>query len=244
MARIRTVKPDFFRHELLQDLEITHAGKCPMLVFAGLFGHCDKAGRFEWKPRMLKLDILPFVQFEMTETLAILEKAGLIEKYSVDGVEYGSIPTFTDHQRIGGKEAQDPEKYPAPKVCETLVNPSGSNGEALGKHQGLQEGKGREGNRKGSKALASSAKALSAAEPLNGNAVAYIPINDGTEFGVSPDLAAELSKLYPAVDVPQTLNEIRAWNLANPQRRKTKRGVLQHINSWLSKEQNRGPQGR
>lgn len=87
---------------------------------------------------------------------------------------------------------------------------------------------------------ASSAKALSAGG--NGSGIAYIPLNDGSEYSVSQVLAAELSKLYPAVDVPQTLNEIRAWNLANPQRRKTKRGVVQHINSWLSKEQNRGPQ--
>ena len=89
--------------------------------------------------------------------------------------------------------------------------------------------------------IASSAKALSAGDPPNGNAVAYIPCNDGSEFGVSKELAEELAKLYPAVDVPQTLNEIRGWNLANPQRRKTRRGVLQHINSWMTKEQNRGP---
>lgn len=145
MARIRTVKPDFFRHELLQDLEITYAGKCPMLVFEALWGHCDKAGRFEWKPRMLKLDILPFLPFDMAETLGILEKAGMIQKYTVNGCEYGLIPTFTEHQRIGGKEAQDPEKHPAPN-SEAKVKKRGSSREALGKHQGLQEGKGREGN--------------------------------------------------------------------------------------------------
>lgn len=87
------------------------------------------------------------------------------------------------------------------------------------------------------KPIASSASALSA---VNGNAVCYIPLNDGSEFGVSKSLAAELEKLYPKVDVQQTLNEIRGWNLANPARRKTKRGVLAHINAWMSKEQNRG----
>lgn len=94
-------------------------------------------------------------------------------------------------------------------------------------------------NNQKKKLLASSANALSA----NGSAVAYIPLNDGTEFGVSEELSAELQKLYPAVDVSQTLNEVRGWNLANPNRRKTKRGILQHINQWMSKEQNRGPKG-
>jgi hypothetical protein len=60
MARIRTVKPDFFRHEALQDLELANPGMYPMMVFQALWGHCDSKGRFEWKPRMLKLDILRF----------------------------------------------------------------------------------------------------------------------------------------------------------------------------------------
>ncbi len=90
--------------------------------------------------------------------------------------------------------------------------------------------------------IASSALALSAAGVANGDEVAYIPCNDGSEFGVSKELAEELARLYPAVNVPQTLNEIRGWNLANPSRRKTRRGVLSHINAWMTKEQNRGPQ--
>lgn len=234
MARIRTVKPDFFRHELLQDLEITYPGKCPMLVFAGLWGHCDKAGRFLWRPRTLKLDILPFVQFEMADTLGILEKAGLIERYTVGEQEYGWIPTFTDHQRIGGKEAQEGEKYPPPPTGKQR----GSTREATGKRRGLQEGKGRE--RKGREVLGSSAEALSPGEQVNGNAVAYIPLNDGTEFAVTQPMADELAKLYPLVDVPQTLNEIRGWNLTHQARRKTRKGVLGHINTWMAKEQNRG----
>lgn len=150
MARIRTVKPEFFRHELLQDLEVTYPGKCPMLVFSGLFGHCDKAGRFEWRPRTLKLDILPFLSFDMAETLAILEKAGLIKKYTVDGSDYGIIPTFTEHQRIQGKEAYEPEKYPPPP-WETSGKQQGINGETTGNQSGMQEGKGREGNKEGKK---------------------------------------------------------------------------------------------
>lgn len=145
MARIRTIKPDFFRHELLQDLEITHPGACPMLVFAGLWGHCDKAGRFLWRPKHLKLDILPFLPFDMASTLAILQQAGLLKKYNVSGLDYGLIPSFVEHQRIGGKEAQEPEKFPAPSG-EAKVKKRGSTGEAAGKQPGLQEGKGREGN--------------------------------------------------------------------------------------------------
>lgn len=88
--------------------------------------------------------------------------------------------------------------------------------------------------------LAPSAPALAAGSPVNGNAVAYIPLNDGSEYAITPAHVAEFEKLYPAVDVLQTLNEIRGWNLANPTRRKTRAGVLRHVNGWLAKEQNSG----
>lgn len=150
MARIRTIKPEFFRHEGLQDLEAENPGSCVMLVFAGLWGHCDKAGRFEWKPRMLKLDILPFIEFDMGGTLALLCEAGFLRKYEIDGKQYGEIYSFEKHQRINGKEAQEPEKHPAPRDEAQEVN-KGSNGEATGKHLPAQEGKGKEeeGKRKG-----------------------------------------------------------------------------------------------
>jgi len=150
MARIRTIKPEYFRHEALQDLEIAHPGKYPMMVFAGLWGHCDSKGRFEWKPRMLKLDILPFIPFDMNETLEILEKSSMIHRYTVEGKEYGIVETFDKHQRLTGKESTEGEKYPSPYVYDTE-----NIGEASGKHWGntgeileSQEGKGKEGKGK------------------------------------------------------------------------------------------------
>lgn len=115
MARIRTIKPDFFRHEGLQDLAAQH-GAHVMLVFAGLWGHCDRFGRFECKPRHLKLDILPFLDFDMAETIQALEGAGFIQTYEVGSKRYGFIPSFAEHQRFGGKEASEPAKHPEPPV--------------------------------------------------------------------------------------------------------------------------------
>ena len=82
--------------------------------------------------------------------------------------------------------------------------------------------------------------ALGAVEPVNGNAVAYIPIIGGKEYGVSKALLTELETAYPAVDGDATLKEIRAWCLTNPTKRKTVKGVPRFINSWFSREQNRG----
>lgn len=150
MARIRTVKPDFFRHEGLQDLERDNPGQHVMLTFAGLWTLCDKSGRFEWKPRTIKLDVLPFLDFDMGTTLALLERFSYVRRYIADGKTYGVIPSFEEHQRINGKEAQEPAKHPEP--VEFIEQPSaGSDGEATGKQLRSQEGKGREGKEEGNR---------------------------------------------------------------------------------------------
>jgi uncharacterized phage protein (TIGR02220 family) len=145
VPRIRTVKPDFFRHEGLQDLEASNPKRYPMLVFAGLWGHCDKAGRFEWKPRTLKLDILPFLDFEMAQTLTLLEAHRFVRRYTVDGKAYGVIDSFSEHQRINGRESQEPERYPEPPPIhdeEESRKLLGSDAEASGTTG--REGKGTE----------------------------------------------------------------------------------------------------
>jgi len=144
MPRIRSIKPCFFRHEGLQELEVEHKGKYPMFVFSALWGHCDRLGRFRWKPKTLKLDILPFIPFDMEKTLLILEQAGYIKRYDIDGERYGFIPTFTEHQRISGKEAQEDPEFPDPIEFydNSQVKHSGSTREAL--ETAGREGKGRE----------------------------------------------------------------------------------------------------
>lgn len=154
MARIRTIKPEYFRHEGLQALEADHPGAYPMLVFAGLWTVCDRTGRFPWRPRILKLDILPFLDFEMGSTLGLLEGAGFIQRYEADGETFGLIPGFERHQRITGTEAKGDPRYPEPEL-ETLGKHSGSTLETLGNQPGnnlattWQTGREKEGKGKG-----------------------------------------------------------------------------------------------
>jgi len=169
MARIRSIKPEFFIDEDLQDLEAAQPGAYCMLVFAGLWGHCSKDGVFEWKPRTLKLHILPFLPFEMADTLAILESAGFVRRFVCDDREYGYIPTFETHQRISGKEAQQSPKYPLPDQGVTGEAPGkhpGSTGEVTEKLPGAQERKGKERNKERISSSLSLVKVLTDREPL------------------------------------------------------------------------------
>ena len=70
--------------------------------------------------------------------------------------------------------------------------------------------------------------------------VITLTLNDKTEYPVTEEQVEEWTKLYPAVDVIQELRKMKGWLDANPSKRKTKKGILRFINSWLSKEQDRG----
>jgi len=71
------------------------------------------------------------------------------------------------------------------------------------------------------------------------NVFITIPLINNSEHPIANSQIQEFEKLYPAVDVKQELRAIKAWNISNPKNRKTKTGILRHINIWLSKEQNR-----
>jgi hypothetical protein len=83
----------------------------------------------------------------------------------------------------------------------------------------------------------------SSAEPSVSTAkpVIQLPLNDGSEHPVSQPEVDEWVRLYPAVDVMQELRNIRGWLLANPKKRKTRSGIHKCVNSWLAKEQDKGP---
>ena len=105
MGRIRTVKPELFRHEALFEAEQDY--QLPLrLVFIGLFTCCDKEGRFRWRPRQLKLDILPYDDIDFSRVLDALATRGFLVKYEVEGEVYGYIPSWHKHQNINNKEAE------------------------------------------------------------------------------------------------------------------------------------------
>lgn len=119
MARIRTVKPEFFRHGDLYELEI-EMGLPIRVAFAGLWTAADKEGRFKWKPLELKLDCLPHDDLDFSRVLDALLTRGHIVKYAINGKEYGCIPSWKDHQIINNRESES--VLPAPAE-ESMLEP-------------------------------------------------------------------------------------------------------------------------
>lgn len=71
-----------------------------------------------------------------------------------------------------------------------------------------------------------------------------LPLNDGTEYPVATSMANEWQQLYQATNVVTELRKMRGWLLADPARRKTKRGILRFVTNWLSRAQDSGSRGK
>jgi hypothetical protein len=147
MARIRTIKPEFWTSE-----QVAECSTKARLLFIGLWNFCDDQGIHPASARRLKMEVFPADPFSTDEIEAMVQEllqAGLIVHFEVDGREYW-IVTGWNHQKI---DRPNP-KYPLPSEGRILSHsPSESRQElddnstndrrAIGDHS-PPEGKGRE----------------------------------------------------------------------------------------------------
>lgn len=70
--------------------------------------------------------------------------------------------------------------------------------------------------------------------------VIELPCVSGEPYSVSDADVNEWQSAFPAVDVHQQLNAMRSWLIANPTRRKTRRGMRRFAVAWLDRRQNAG----
>ncbi len=108
MARARNIKPSFFQNEELAELN-----PLDRLFFIGLWTIADYKGCIEFRPKRLKIQILPYDDCD-TEVLANnLERSGFLRMYSVEGKRYLKVVNFERHQnphkneRDAGSEIPD-----------------------------------------------------------------------------------------------------------------------------------------
>lgn len=98
MARIRTVKPEFWANEKLSELpEAVHMLACALLNYA------DDAGYFNANPSLVKAACFPLRELStpVGDGLKMLDKSGYIRLLNgSDGRVYGWIPSFLEHQKI------------------------------------------------------------------------------------------------------------------------------------------------
>ncbi|MCW0102562.1 hypothetical protein [Burkholderia pseudomallei] len=165
------MKPELFTHEDLFEAE-QETGLPLRVAFIGLFTCADREGRFKWRPRTLKLAVLPHDAVDFSRVLDALVTRGFLVRYaSESGEEIGLIPTFTKHQVINNRET--PSDLPAPPANLDLTgistrtptrdprvdDASDTRAQGKGKEGKGKEGKGKEGNEEANASVDSGAPA-------------------------------------------------------------------------------------
>lgn len=135
MARIRSIKPEFWTSEQVMGLK-----PVTRLLFIGMWNFSDDYGRMAYAPGTIKAQVMPSDPVSIDEVRAMIAElaaAGLILVYSVAGKEYIEI-TGWSHQKI---DKPHKPKFPAPysETPETFDEPSPKSAEPS-----PLEGKGKE----------------------------------------------------------------------------------------------------
>lgn len=223
MARIRYIKPDFFKDEDLAELPYE-----ARLFFAGMWCHADKAGRLEDRPARLKAEIFPYdAKFDANRALEILANPKkhspngrpFVIRYAIDGDRFIQIVAWEKHQKPHHTEAESVIPPPPP-----------NNGK---------------GNMNGDYKGECSSSECSDDEPNNNRSITVKParINFNATSraweGISPEDMEAWSKAFPACDLNSELAQMIEWIIGNPAKGK-KSHYRRFITGWLSRSQNRG----
>ena len=108
MARIRSIKPDFWTSE-----QVMECSPITRLMFIGMWNFADDHGRMPAAPKTIKAQIFPADDIDATNVRRMLNELssnGLIVLYDVDGKGFLQI-TGWHHQKI---DKRQPAKYPEP----------------------------------------------------------------------------------------------------------------------------------
>lgn len=130
MARIRTIKPDFWTDEKVVELSAF-----ARLLFIGLWNFADDEGRMVLSEKKIKMQIFPSDTLNISELFGEIRREKLVTVYEIDNVQYLQIDNFSKHQKIDKRSASKlpPNSSTPPELPRTPTT----------------EGKGREEEGKG-----------------------------------------------------------------------------------------------
>lgn len=197
------------------------------VFYRRLFSIVDDYGRFDGRPPLLRSQLYPLKvdrvsDADVVKWLAECATAGLVSVYQVSGRPYLEVQKF--NQRIQGKP-----KYPEPEqgvIKSTVIHRDSPKTTAVD----VDVDEDVDGKRL-------TPLVPSPVKPAPAEVVILLPLNDGTDYPITPDQFAKFRELYPAVDVMASLRKMVGWLMAKPKNRKTRRGVLAFVTSWLAKDQ-------
>jgi hypothetical protein len=137
VARIRTIKPEFFTSE-----DIVNLTPIARLLYIATWCEADKEGRLTWKPMTFKLRYFPGDNCDIHALCKELVDAGMVKLYG-DGLAF--IPQFGKHQHVNPRESASILPEPKGSRVGTRHDASARVNSEIDPQVG-REGKGKEGN--------------------------------------------------------------------------------------------------
>lgn len=117
MARIRTIKPEFWTSE-----QVVECSPTARLLFIGIWNFCDDAGVHPASAMRIKMQIFPADGISVVDVEDMLDEllqAGLLIQYEAEGKSYYQV-TGWQHQKIDKPNF----RYPSPTGSRTVVEHS------------------------------------------------------------------------------------------------------------------------
>lgn len=232
MARIRTVKPEYWSDEKVMELSFPSR-----LLFIGLWNFADREGRMVYSPKRIRAQVFPGDALDVCPLLDELKERGLITVYAATNATILQVTNWHKHQLVSAREL--PSALPANAAVSTVYSLTAQDmyKQCLGSARDMMEvvrevEVGMEVN---------NTSCVEPEKPGSPQQVAgTLPTLQGDYIVTIPE-RNQYARLYPAVDVVQEFRSMKAWLLSNPRNQKTKSGIKRFINNWLSKAQNRAP---
>lgn len=208
-------------------------------LWVGLITIVDDAGRGDARPAIVKGKIFALRERvtikDIEQAIHGLAAKGCVSLYTVGGKPYFWFPTWSEHQRIRDCKP----KYPAPSENDSLQQSAATCGELPPESNPIQSESNSNPNQNPNLCTEPDES-----DSVPQNVVITLTLNDKTEYPIFQEQVDEWLELYPAVDVIQQLRGMKGWLDSNPSKRKTKNGIKRFINGWLSREQDKGGNGK
>lgn|GEM_PF-2272199 len=188
MARIRSIKPDFWTDDTLTECSLS-----ARLLFIGTWNFADDYGNLDRSAKQIKARVFPVDNIDCEPLIQELLAHELLIEYSVNDRKYLHIPGFTKHQLINR-----PSKPVVPGYQDSLRTHGTLTESSVSTHSGL-EGIGREGVAPTKK---NSQRRKSAKTPIP------------EDFSLTPERKAYAEKHLPQVDAEALLDHFRSTSKA------------------------------
>ena len=209
--------------------------------FYRLIVNCDDYGRTDARPAILKANLFPLKNVTATDiekTLSKLSAVGLVYRYIVNDKPYLQLVTWEKYQQVRSKKS----KYPSPEEGLPYDEKSSSDIKCNQKKTDVPVIQSNPIQSEYESEIESDCMhgADNSASVPTSPAVISLPLADKTFFDISQEQINHWQELYQAVNILQELRKMKGWFEANPQRKKTRRGIMRSITGWLAKEQDKG----